>query len=665
MLLPTLAEGAPPAGTSEVVVTSGLAARLGLAVGDSVTFIAPPFPGWFGTDGRIGQVIEDSQRGYTVCGVVAAPALEAWALDGWLAPMVTADPVGVDGHWLVVGPEPVTWAQAKALNQLQAFATSRHVLTHYPAKSELYPVAVDPEVLLFRLVSLVIAGALGAALVLLLITPAFAVATDQSRRTLALAAATGAAPRDLRRIVTAQGLVVGLAGGGLGAALGTAAAVAAGRLIYPGRQMLAHFPWWALPLGIALAALLGVVATLWPARTAARLQVVDALKDRPALPAARPAALPAAPHASRRGGYGRWALAAGLLLAAAGAATAGLALPLPSEAPAVGAGPDPVRVAFLLATLGLAAGGLALAMPQLPGLMARVAGHLPSAARLALRDAADHRPRFLPAAVAVLAAVGAASYTAVLIGSATSNARDSVNQMVGPGHLIIGAYTSVNGDFDRLVLTDALMSLTGEFPVTGTEPVYSVPPDHAGEWFRPVLPADRSCPEDRYPDTASAVALGASLNCVEWERAYTPGAAMPWMGGSDILALSGDALRASGLPGADAAAAVLDQGGVVVNNAALVKPDGTVRLAVSQADLPDAANAERFVELPGAFLRGFAPLAALSPAAAPSAIRKLSVSSTPSPVTFSEILSPSMLNLIGLAAMLCGGTGRVRSAPAA
>lgn len=619
LLLPAPAEGAAPADATEVVVTSALADRLDLGVGDPVTFVAPPFNGWFSTDGRIGDAVQDSQRAYRVSGIVSGAEPLAWAHDAWVSRLAEADPVGIDRRWLVVGPDPVTWEQARAVNPLQAFVVSRHVLTDgYPDRADLYPVPADPRQVLLGAVSVVLTAVLGGMLVLFLVTPAFAVSTDQARRTLGLAAATGAAPADLRRTITAQGLLVGLAGGALGAALGAGLAFAADLVLErmsrtsPGLvDPAVHFPWWVFPAAIGVAVLLGVLSTLVPARAAARLQPVEALKDRPS---------------RRRGRADRPAVrllsaAAGplLLAVAVAAGAAGLALPVPERPPhlppmGMPPGSGPV-LALLVLTLGSAVAGLMLCVRSITLSGARFAGRLPAAPRLALRDAADHRSRFLPAALAVLVTVCAASYLTVMAGSTTANERNLTGEAVAGGHLVLGAQVPVGDGFDRLVVTDTIDALAEELPVVGQEPVRSPQSAEGAEvvHFAPLLPEGRACPEDRYPDTASAITVGAPLTCTDGEHSYSPGMSTAWWGGSDAFVLTGDALRASGLPGAREAARVLDAGGVVVNNAAVLSENGTVRVALSAEPLPDEDTAERVVELPGAFLRGFAPRAALSP----------------------------------------------------
>jgi len=608
LLVPELVAGRRPADETEAVVTTGLAERLGVTVGDTIAFVAPPHHGWFSTDGRIGEVIQNSQRAYRISGLVDAGDQRAWAPAGWLADMVTADPAGVDGHWLMVGDEPVTWDHVRQINHLQAFAVSRHVLEHYPSADELYPVVVDPVVILNRIVVIVITGAVGALLVLFLVTPAFSVATEQSRRTLGLAAAAGATPADLRRIVTAQGLVVGLTGGLLGSGVGAVAGILARRALSPHSAM--HFPWWIIPVAIGTAALLGVLATLLPARAAARLAVVDAIKDR-------------TPALGRTGDNGHpWRTAfVGPLLLVAAAACAGLSLslPLPDAAPSPEAPPSQASTGGLailvLLTLLLAVFGLVACVRPLVGLAATLARHLPVTARLALRDADDHRSRFLPAAIGVLVAVGTASFFAVSVGSFVANARDRVGEMVSGGRLVLGATVPVSDAFDRRILIGAVDVLAQHLPVTGHEPVYAVG-SGSSVHLTVLMPADRSCPDGLFPDTASSIEVGAPLRCVTWERAYAPGLAVPWWLGTDVHVMDGAAMRASGLPGADEAAAVLDRGGAVVNNAAVLAADGTVRVAISGERISAEADADRIATLPGAFVRGFAPPLTVSSATA-------------------------------------------------
>ena len=608
LLVPAISSGGLPSGTDEMMVTSALADTLGIAAGDVISWVAPPFNGWMGTDGRIGEAVQDSQRGYAISGIVESEESQAWALAGWISTMAAASPAGVDGHWLVVGDQPVTWAQAKELNKLQAFAVSRHVLENYPASGELYPVPVNAVAVLGQIAAVAVTGMVGGLLVLFLITPAFAVSTEQSRRMLGLAAAAGATPSDTKRIVTAQGLVVGLAGGVLGSALGSAAGIIARNA---GTDAPTRFPWWILPLGVAVAAALGIVATWLPARTAARMAPVDALKDRPTVPGKVPAS-----HGRRRmaGFAGPLLLLAGLVCG-----VLSLALPMPSvvvtaEHSGRGAGGGPLVMLMVFGLL-LAVAGLLLGMKGLVRLGGKLASKVPMLPRLALRDAADHSSRFLPAAAGILVSVMAACFLAVGIGSMVANEKDANGSMAANNVFVVGANVPVSADFDRFVLGDAIRKLGGEFPVAGHHPIYTVPSD--GQLFLGALtPENRTCPEGLEPDAASSVVHGAPLNCVDYSLAHHPGLAVAWWGGTDSYIMGPDALRSSGLPGAEAAATVLEAGGAVVNNAAKLSAEGTVRIARSTDHLPDAKNAQDIVVVPGAFIRGFAPQLTVSPATA-------------------------------------------------
>ena len=125
---------------------------------------------------------------------------------------------------------------------------------------------------------------LGMLEIVLLAGPAFAVGARRRSRELALVAAAGGSPAHLRRIVLADGALLGLVGALIGLTVGVLVAFAARGLLeeqfFDARA--GGYRVWPLALaGItALAVLTGVAAALIPAFTAARQSVVQGLTGR-------------------------------------------------------------------------------------------------------------------------------------------------------------------------------------------------------------------------------------------------------------------------------------------------------------------------------------------------------------------------------------------------
>ncbi|WP_310720278.1 ABC transporter permease [Streptomyces lydicus] len=91
--------------------------------------------------------------------------------------------------------------------------------------------------------------------------------------------AIGLDRRGTKRMVRLESLVISLFGGVLGIGLGVFFGWAAGELI--GGSMATYelvLPWGRMGIFLALAALVGVLAALWPARRAARLNMLAAIK---------------------------------------------------------------------------------------------------------------------------------------------------------------------------------------------------------------------------------------------------------------------------------------------------------------------------------------------------------------------------------------------------
>ncbi|MDI3409377.1 ABC transporter permease [Streptomyces cavernicola] len=91
--------------------------------------------------------------------------------------------------------------------------------------------------------------------------------------------AIGLDRRGVKRMVRMESLVISLFGGVLGIGLGVFFGWAAGKLI--GSSLATYelvLPWGRMGLFLALAAAVGVLAALWPARRAARLNMLGAIK---------------------------------------------------------------------------------------------------------------------------------------------------------------------------------------------------------------------------------------------------------------------------------------------------------------------------------------------------------------------------------------------------
>jgi len=91
--------------------------------------------------------------------------------------------------------------------------------------------------------------------------------------------AIGLDRRGIKRMVRLESLVISLFGGVLGIGLGVFFGWAAGQLIEPSMPTFQLvLPWARMGVFLALAAVVGVLAALWPARRAGRLNMLTAIK---------------------------------------------------------------------------------------------------------------------------------------------------------------------------------------------------------------------------------------------------------------------------------------------------------------------------------------------------------------------------------------------------
>jgi putative ABC transport system permease protein len=214
----------------------------------------------------------------------------------------------------------------------------------------------------------------------------FAVVAQRRLRQLAMLAATGATQKHLRLVLLTNGALVGT----IAALVGTIAGVALWAGFVPTLESAVDhrldrlgLPWGLIAMTVLLALLGATAAAWWPARTVARLPVMLALSGRPPRP--RPA---------------RHSAVAAAALIAAGMGSLALSN----------------RDRSLLIVVGLLATilGSLLLGPLAIRTLSSVAGRIPIAPRLALRDLARYQARSGAALAAVTLALGIAAAIVVV-----------------------------------------------------------------------------------------------------------------------------------------------------------------------------------------------------------------------------------------------------------
>ncbi|MFS8478815.1 MAG: FtsX-like permease family protein [Micromonosporaceae bacterium] len=586
----TLLAGRAPASGDEVALTEQALDRLGAQVGGTVQ-------------------LADGSRSYTVTGLVEFP--------DYLRPIVVFRPEALppgtvaedDTHgrsWLVDTPEPLTWAAVKELNQKGMLVRSRQVTLDPPPESEGYPElssGPDVEVVVQQVGVGVLIFGLGVLEVVLLAGPAFAVGARRRARQLALVAANGGTPAHLRRIVLADGVVLGVVAAGVGVALGVAAAFAARPLIEEQVTQFRAGGYRVFPLALlgicGLAVVTGLLGALVPAFTAARQDVVAALAGRRGVTRSRK----------------RWVLV-GLSMCGLGAALAGF-------------GAWTVNTTAVLAGLVVGELGVVLCTPALVGLIARFGRLLPLAPRIALRDTARNRAAAAPAISAVLAAVAGAVAIGVYLGSENLHWEQMYRPSMPVGHAALG-YQPYDPATDRTqeptpaAVENVRAALRDSIPVERMVDVHEIDcpagmddgDGHVYCFVFPAIPEQNMCPffgREGPLSRAEQRAANEDPRCVMPTGGWSSGMAFGSVIVDDGTALP--ILADAPAEEIDAAAAVLRAGGAVVPND-LYLADGKVTLRVSvEKDGQDPT--ERDVTVPGYALRNAkaSPELVLSPGA--------------------------------------------------
>jgi putative ABC transport system permease protein len=388
-----LDSGRWPTTTDEVVVNPALADR-GFGLGTTLTLPA-------GTR--------------TVVGIADSSTLRS-------VPVMAGLPGSLDVHtggsrtWLV-GGGPVSWHDVRALNAVGFLVLSRDVVDHPPSKSLLpqrmqYAFSSDHTVIV-TVLALVVSMALLE--VVLLAGPAFAVGARRQSRTLALISASGGTPRQARRVILASGLVLGALASVLGVVLG----IGVGWAAVPRVQLLSQ-TWfgsfdvnWLQLLGIAGFGLLSAfLAAVVPAWIASRQDVVAVL-------------------AGRRGDRapGLRSPVVGVLLLGLGVVGA------VAGAKRIGGGDYLIAASAIVSVFGMI-----FLVPIVTVGLARVCGRLPLTGRYAVRDAARHRTRTVPAIAAVAATVAGVVALGVANTSDAAQNRAQYTPSAAAGTGILSSY---------------------------------------------------------------------------------------------------------------------------------------------------------------------------------------------------------------------------------
>ncbi len=532
----TVLEGRAPATISEVALTEQAMQRLGAGIGGTVTNA-------------------DTNTKYTVVGRVEFPSLleevvlfapdsNTEALQKWFRTNEEA--------WLVRTPGPITWDQVVRLNRLGMVIASRAVYVDPPPDGEVPLLVAQDRVDTEQLALVILVAGLALLEIVLLAGPAFAVSARRRQRQLALVAANGGTPAHVRRIVLADGVVLGLVGAGVGIVAGIVAAFVTRPWV---EELLAHyraggyrvFP-TALIAIATLAVITGVLAALVPAFITARQSVVAALSGRRGITRSRK----------------RWIALGVVMVAVGGVITV--------------AGTTQANATVILAGLVVGELGLVFCTPALVGLVARAGRILPLAPRIALRDAARNRAAAAPAISAVMAAVAGSVALGLYYDSNREFNRQNYHQELPTG--TVQVYFDY-GNPDHAVSVSAIeQAVRSSLPVTDVHQVRRLgcPPGSKQPYGCEMQPV----PHDDCPQLAKA-RQGGKLSTEERETAaadprcdrnllYVYGSVVD--DGTAVAALTGatgeDLARAQ---------ATLRAGGVVVRSPNLIE-HGTVTMSI-------------------------------------------------------------------------------------
>lgn len=338
----------------------------------------------------------------SVAALYGAGIGSTWHADGrpWRVTGIVENPSNLLDEFALVSPGQLT-----APAQVTILVGTSHVHGLPAAASVSYPPPPRGSSPGISPATIVLAVAvLGMVFIGLVAVAGFTVMAQRRLRALGMLSALGATEGNIRFVMAANGVMVGLGGVGAGTVIGLAAWLA----YAPHLQALtAHtvdplnLPWWAIIIAMALAVVTATAAAVQPARAVARIPVVAALSGRRPQPQAvrRPAEL------------GVGLLVAGVFFLA------------------ISGGPGSQSGGNLLLGMAAIAVGISLLAPLCLVLLTGFAGpRAPVAIRIALRDLVRYRAR----SGAALAATCFAVFLAMLICMVASIRFSDILDWTGP-----------------------------------------------------------------------------------------------------------------------------------------------------------------------------------------------------------------------------------------
>jgi len=272
----TLTSGDPPTGPNQFVIDDKSFASAGFTIGDEITLVTTgPEPTVHGTlvgTVRFGETGNTIGATLVLMDAPTAQRLYLSGADAYTDIAVTGDG-SVSNAQLATEVGAALPAGYEALDDAQIAAESQSDLAEGLS-------FITTFLLVFAAVALVVGT--------FLILNTFSIIVAQRTRELALLRALGASRRQVTRSVLTEALVVGLVGSTVGLALGFALAIGLKALFGAFGLDLSTaglvFQWRTVAVAYAVGVLITLIAAYLPARRAAQVPPVAALRDDVAMP---------------------------------------------------------------------------------------------------------------------------------------------------------------------------------------------------------------------------------------------------------------------------------------------------------------------------------------------------------------------------------------------